>query len=357
MLVVHLFGGNAAKMQEDHNVALAFEFVQIQSEPVFSQELTELVEKLARNEFTDMSTEFTDALALAKEVIPVADAKIAELSRTATTLPGRQFTNLDSDDDDSSATFHAPLPKDVGAFVRYYEGQDALVGGVGLKMKYKQGELEPQFAKYRDAHIGESLGSEEPYFMTPGDIESAHRPLMVQNPEDEETPESGVDRAEVQPPGDNGDYTSTKLMVYRGERRSSITGKMEVVLRDVRDGTFIVKIEDTDAKGSLATDSQRDTTMESPAALTPKIANPFLDNWPHGGTVHKGQGPSPPMGKMEPTPIRDLMDGTLIPKLENPEEDGRSAAASPGNEEKARSTQEAETDEALAQCIKPNLET
>jgi serine/threonine protein kinase len=49
MLVVHLFGGNAEKMQQDHNVALAFKFVREQGERAFSRELTELVDKLAHN--------------------------------------------------------------------------------------------------------------------------------------------------------------------------------------------------------------------------------------------------------------------------------------------------------------------
>jgi hypothetical protein len=321
MLVVHLFGGNAEKMRQGHNVALAVEFLHMQSEPAFSQELTELVEKLARSEFADRSTEFQDALALAEEFIPVADAKIAELSKTAKTLPGRPFTGIGYDDDDSSTTFHAPLPKDVGAFVRYYEGQDALVGGVGLKMKYRQGEFDTHFAEYRDTHIGGFLDSEEPYFMTPGDIETSHRPLMVQSPEDEGIPESVIEKAEVQPPGGERDHCSTKAISYRGERRSSFTGKTEVGLRDIWDGTLIVKIEETDEHGSLATASLRDTEIESPAALKPEAAYSFLDDWPHGETFHKEEGPSPPTERMETTPIRDLMGGSLITKLEIPREE------------------------------------
>jgi Protein kinase domain len=310
MLVVHMFGGNAEKMQQDHNVALAFEFVQAQSEPAFSQDLTQLVTKLVRDDFPDQSTEFMDALALAEELIPVANAKIAKLSKTAITLPGRPFDRLDNDDDDSSTTFHAPLPKDVSAFVRYYEGQDALVGGVGLKKKYRQGELDLQFAEYRDAHIGESPGNDEPFFTTPGDIETAHRPLKVRKPGDETTQESDIGRAKAQSPGDNGDYTSTKATVYRKERRLSLTGEMESSLRDIRDGTFVVKIEDTNEHGSFATAPPQDAMMEKPPALKSKIANSFLDNWLRGGTTgHKGESPSPLTGEMmEITPIGDLMD-------------------------------------------------
>lgn len=69
MLVVHFFGGNAEKMQEDYNVDLVFDFVQKHGEPVISRELTLLVDDLAYNELSDKSTRFTDALDFAKELI------------------------------------------------------------------------------------------------------------------------------------------------------------------------------------------------------------------------------------------------------------------------------------------------
>jgi hypothetical protein len=41
MLVVHLFGRNATKMQEDYNVDLAFDYAQTQAEPPLSRELAD----------------------------------------------------------------------------------------------------------------------------------------------------------------------------------------------------------------------------------------------------------------------------------------------------------------------------
>ncbi|ERF70379.1 hypothetical protein EPUS_05198 [Endocarpon pusillum Z07020] len=169
MLVVHLFGGNAEKMQEDYNVDLAFDFAQKHGEPIFSRELTDLVDQLAYNELTDKSTRFTDALEFAKELIPVANAKIAELAETDTKLPGRPAAGLD-DEDSGSLSFHAPLHKDIWPFIRYYEGESIRTGG--LKRKHRQGELDPQFTKYRATRIEEltTRHNQRPYFINPGQM-------------------------------------------------------------------------------------------------------------------------------------------------------------------------------------------
>lgn len=122
------------------------------------------MEELASNAQTNKGTRFTDALEFAEEVIPVADAKIAELSKAATTLPGRPSAGLDSDDDGGSTAFHAPLLKDVHASIRNYEGEDGLIDNITLKIKYRQRELDPQFAGYRASRIEELRGNEKPYF-------------------------------------------------------------------------------------------------------------------------------------------------------------------------------------------------
>lgn len=182
LLVVHLFGGNAEKMQEDYNVDLAFDFVQKHSEPMVSRELTKLVDELALNELTDKSTRFTDALEFAKELIPIANAKIAELAETDTKLPARPAAGLD-DEDSGSLSFHAPLHKDVWPFIRYYEGESIRTGG--LKRKHRQGELDPQFAKYRATRIEElrTRHNQRPYFINPGQMADSIHSLDVQKVE------------------------------------------------------------------------------------------------------------------------------------------------------------------------------
>lgn len=158
MLVAPFFGGNAQLMQE-HNVAQAFDYARQRDDQAFSPELAQWVEKLEYNESTGRGTKFTDALEFARELIPVADSKIAELSKTAAILPGRQTTR--SDHHDGLRSFRAPLEKDVRAFIDYYGVEDAEVI-VGLARKHKQGSPDPQYFEYKLAHIDELLDNEEP---------------------------------------------------------------------------------------------------------------------------------------------------------------------------------------------------
>jgi hypothetical protein len=79
MLVVHVFGRNATKVLEDHNVGLAFDYAQTQAEPLFSRELADWARRPEYNESTQRCTKFAGALEFARELIPVVDAKIAEL--------------------------------------------------------------------------------------------------------------------------------------------------------------------------------------------------------------------------------------------------------------------------------------
>jgi hypothetical protein len=217
-------------------------------------------------------------------------------------------------------------------------------------VKYRQGELDIQFADYRNAHIRELLSSEAPYFVTPGDMEAAHNPLKVQKVDE-------AKQEEFQPLQDDGDYTSGQAIVCREEHRSTLTGKMEIVIRDPFDGTFLVKAGDTDKHSSMATNSPQDPMLKSPAEPEPKIATSSLDNWLREEILHREQRQSSLTGKMEIS-IRDPMDGTFIVKIENPEEEENSmpaATSSPGNEKKPRSTNEPERSEALAECIRPNF--
>jgi hypothetical protein len=85
-------------MQEDHNVALAFDYARQQDDQAFSPELAQWVEKLEYYESTGRGTKSTDALEFARELIPVASSKIAELSKTAAILPGRQTAPSDHHD-------------------------------------------------------------------------------------------------------------------------------------------------------------------------------------------------------------------------------------------------------------------
>ena len=182
MLVAHLFGGNAAKMQEDHNVTLAFDFARKQIVPAFSSELAEWVEKLSYNEFTDQSTNFANALEFAKELIPVADVKIAGLLKSAANLPGRPSTIID--DNGGSTSFLAPLHKDVQAFIKYY-GDEGWEGSLGLKERHRQGEVDPQFEEYRAAHVEDLRKKERPYFIMPPPVMRCSDPSDAQQCEDE----------------------------------------------------------------------------------------------------------------------------------------------------------------------------
>ncbi len=176
MLVLHMFGGNAEKMQENYNVDLAFEFAQKYGEPIFAPELTVLVDDLTYNELTDKSTRFTDALEFAKELIPVADAKIAELAQADMKLPGRPSTSLDDGDDCRSPSFHPPLHKDIRPFIRYYEVDSIRVAG--LKKRHRRGEFDPQFAKYRATRIEDlrTRSNQRPYFINPGQMSDCIEP-------------------------------------------------------------------------------------------------------------------------------------------------------------------------------------
>ena len=191
MLVLPLFGGNANKMQEEHNVDLAFDFARQQSKLAFSPRLAEWVDKLAHNEKTGKGTKFANALEFAKELVPVADCKIAELSGLAAELPGRQFLPLSGQDDSNS--FQAPLGKDVRAFVDYY-AENAFAGIPGLRERHRKGELDPEFETYRA--ISKAVALDE-------------------------------------------------KALHRLGRRSSVTGNMELNTIDPLSGTFIIKIEET----------------------------------------------------------------------------------------------------------------
>jgi hypothetical protein len=79
VLVVHVLGRNATKVLEDYNVDLAFDYAQTQAELPFSRELADWARRLENNESTQRCTKFAGALEFARELIPVADAKIAEL--------------------------------------------------------------------------------------------------------------------------------------------------------------------------------------------------------------------------------------------------------------------------------------
>ncbi len=153
-------------MQEDHNVTLAFDYAQSQAKPAISPELAEWVKQLAYNESTDKSTRFIDALEMAQNLSFVPRCKIVELSKTAASLPDRSFTDLVNSG--GSTSFHAPLEKDVRAFIDYH-GDDDLVGIADLKRKYRQRELDPQFEEYGAAHIDglRCKENEKPYKKTP----------------------------------------------------------------------------------------------------------------------------------------------------------------------------------------------
>jgi hypothetical protein len=60
-------------------------------------------------------------LEFAKELIPIADLQIAELSRITTELPSRPSV---LPEDDGSAPFLAPLHEYLHGFIKYYEERD-----------------------------------------------------------------------------------------------------------------------------------------------------------------------------------------------------------------------------------------
>lgn len=259
MLVMPYFGGNAAKMQEGHNITLAFNYGRNQANPAFSLELAEWVDKLAYNEFTDEVTKYEDALEFAKELIPLANAKILELSKVAVELPGRNFLSA-VDQHVNSRPFQPPLEEDVGAFIRHY-GQNDSVGPVGLLKRHKQGEIDPGVAEYMATHSGEVRKVERPYFIAPWSQRSALTlPKATKNDHEPEKRPSveGADARWIRWTSDMertkdvddeqdihlGWYTSPEII---NQRRSSVTGKWETTFRDPRDGSFVVKIEDTGA--------------------------------------------------------------------------------------------------------------
>lgn len=113
-------------------------------------------------------------------------------------------------------------------------------------------------------------------------MESFLEPLRAQQIEDEEwgedesEPESDVDRAEARPLESEGDYTWRQAMVYREGRRSSVTGKMKRAIRHPLNGAFIVKIEDTNEHGRIATDSPWDLMIKKPTAPKPEPEAPSI---------------------------------------------------------------------------------
>jgi hypothetical protein len=76
--IKHALERNATILLEDYNVDLAFDYAQTQAEPPFSRELADWTRRPENNESTQRCTKFAGALEFARELIPVADAKIAE---------------------------------------------------------------------------------------------------------------------------------------------------------------------------------------------------------------------------------------------------------------------------------------
>ena len=271
MLVLALFGGNARKMQEEYNVDLAFDFAQKQEKPAFSPELAEWVDKLAYNERTDKGTKFVNALEFAKELIPLADRKVSELSDSAAELPGRRFSDLDGHD--GSTSFRAPLEKDVRAFVEHYDAEDGIADDVGLKKAHRRGELDPEFEKYRAANIDRLRRNEKPFLVRLRLEESGSEESNAEEDADEPgitkaslsssqekqdgsleaTCRKAMEKAPLQEPGATTQKhpACDQEMVYRSGRRSSVTGKMELNIIDPLNGTLIIKIEDTDDEGII----------------------------------------------------------------------------------------------------------